>query len=502
MKLSELFTEAKLPYPLPYGEIEIKNVVCDSRRVEEGSLFVCIKGLHGDGHDYEDEAVSAGAVAIVAEQVREACVGGAAVRIVLDNTRRVAALLLSAFWGNPAKRMKIVGVTGTNGKTSVASLLCEVLRTSGVRCALLGTVRAEDAEGRILSSATGMTTPDPEELYPLLAKMRESGAEVVVMEVSSHSLALCKVDAIPFEMGIFTNLSRDHLDFHGTMKEYFRAKLRLFSLCRRSVVCIDSEAGRELATYLKQNHRPFVTCSEHGIGDYCALDGRNEGFRGVSFVLRTPKGDFSLQSALLGKFAAVNSLVAATAALELGSSPAAVTTALKRTDGVSGRLELVATPNVTAPSVLIDYAHTPDALEGLLLGVRELREAGGRTILVFGCGGERDRGKRREMGMIASRLADLTVVTSDNCRGEDRDAILRDILRGINKEKPYLLIPDRKDAIAAALREARPCDLVILAGKGHETYDVGAGGKLPFDERKIVREALLRQENKDTTDEI
>lgn len=502
MKLSELFLGASLPYPPEYGNLEIEDIVTDSRRVRKGSLFVCIKGLHSDGHEYEDEAIRRGARVIVAEQVREACVGGAAARIVLENTRKSAALLCSAFWGNPSKKMKIVGVTGTNGKTSVASLLCEVLRASGIRCALLGTVSTEDATGRVLSYATGMTTPDPEILYPLLSRMAESGAEVVVMEVSSHALALHKVDAIRFEMGIFTNLTRDHLDFHGTMEEYFRAKKRLFSLCRRACVCVDSEAGRELTTYLKYIRCPFVTCSVTPKGDYCALNEKNGGTHGVSFVMRTPRGEFALGSALLGKFSLINSLTAATAALELGCSPTEIATALDRTNGVKGRMELVVTPNTTAPSVLIDYAHTPDALEGLLLSARELRPRGARTILVFGCGGERDRGKRKEMGMIASRLADLTVITSDNSRGEDPAEILGAILRGIDKEKPYLLIPDRKEAIFSAILAANQNDLVLLAGKGHETYEIDAEGKHPFDEREIVREAILLWENKNKTDEI
>ncbi len=500
MKLSELFLGAGLPFPPEDGDIEIEDIVSDSRLVHEGSLFLCLRGSHSDGHEYEDEAIRRGARVIVAERVRDACVGGAAVRIVLENTRKAAALLHSSFCGNPARNMNIVGVTGTGGKTSVASLLCEVLRTSGVKCGLIGTVCASDATGRVLSYATGMTTPDPEELYPLLRKIAESGAEVVVMEVSSHALALHKVDAIEFEMGVFTNLSRDHLDFHGTMEDYFEAKKRLFSLCRRACVCTDSEAGRELVRYLQNQGRPFVTCSVTNKGDYCALHEKNCGLCGVSFVMRTPKGDFSLKSTLLGKFATINSLMAATVALELGCSGTDVDTALQRTKGVCGRMELAVTPNTAAPTVLIDYAHTPDELEGLLHGARELRQSGGRVILVFGCGGERDRGKRREMGILASRLSDLVVITSDNSRGEDRNTILCEILRGIDKEKPYLVIPDRREAILAAVLTAKPKDLVVLAGKGHETYEIDARGKHPFDERTIVREALLLRENKTTMD--
>ena len=238
------------------------------------------------------------------------------------------------------------------------------------------------------------------------------------------------------------------------------------------------------------------------MGDYCALMARSNGFDGVSFLMRTPRGELATKSALLGKFALINSLVAAAASLELGCSLSALASTLARTKGVRGRMELAVPPYTAAPSVLIDYAHTPDALEGLLLGARELRPAGGRVILVFGCGGDRDRGKRREMGLIASRLADLTVVTSDNSRGEDRDAILREILRGIDKEKPYLLISDRKEAILTAILTATPEDVVVLAGKGHETYEIDAEGKRPFDERLIVREALHLRKDKRRTEEI
>lgn len=500
MKLSELFRGASLPYPPEYGDIEIESIVSDSRCVTEGSLFLCLSGLRTDGHEYEDEAIRRGARVIVAERVRDACVGGAAVRIVLENTRKASALLHSAFYGNPANKMKIVGVTGTNGKTSVASLLCEVLRTAGVKCALLGTVSAEDASGRTLSYATGMTTPDPEVLYPMLSEMAESGAEVVVMEVSSHALALHKVDAIRFEMGIFTNLTRDHLDFHRSMEEYFEAKKRLFSLCRRACVCIDSSAGRELCAFLKTIGCPFVTCSVTPMGDYCALDEQRLGFDGVNFVWRTPVGEFALSSALCGTFATINSLMAAAVAREFGISPDAVALALKQTKGVRGRMETAVSPNAAAPTVLIDYAHTPDALERLLFSARELRPSGGRIFLVFGCGGERDRTKRREMAAIASRLADFVIVTSDNSRGEDPEQIFCDILRGIDKEKPYLVLRDRRNAICEAILTARVRDLVVLAGKGHEIYEIDAEGKHPFDERVIVREALLLWKDKSTDD--
>ena len=499
MKLSELFGKAELDYSPELGEIELSNIVTDSKKVTEGSLLLCIKGLHTDGHEFVKEAIQSGAKVIVTEQVREACVGGAAAQIVLKNTRKAAALLYNAWYGNPTKKLKIIGVTGTNGKTSVCTLLREIFEAAGYRCGIIGTVCCSSADGRDLSRSSkeglaNMTTPDPDALYAMLAEMAADGVEVVFMEVSSHSLALHKVDAIWFDTAVFTNLTRDHLDFHGEMEAYFEAKKRLFSMCRQAVVCVDDPFGRRL---INEISCPAVTCST-AEGDYCALILEQKGLEGFRIQIEDLQTAFKMDLPLVGEFSVKNALCAVAVAREYGVPWDVIGDALQRTKGVRGRMERVA---LTPPSwfgVLIDYAHTPDALENLLRSVRAFRRTGEKIILVFGCGGERDRGKRKEMAILASRLADRIVVTSDNSRGEDPEQIFSDILKGIDKEKDYIVIRDRKDAIAYAMETARRGDVILLAGKGHETYEINGSGRHALDEREIVRtvwERLWRQQN-------
>ena len=493
MRLSELFGRAGLEYPPELGGLDVTKIVTDSRQVTPGCLFLCIKGLHSDGHGYVNDAIKAGAAVIVAEQVRDACVGGAAAYIMLENTRRVAALLYNAWYGDPVSKLKIIGVTGTNGKTSVCFLLTELFRAAGYRCGLVGTVCCQSADGRALppqnaDSLANMTTPDPEELYRLLAVMAQDGAEYVFMEVTSHALALCKADAILFDTAVFTNLTQDHLDFHQTMEEYFSAKRRLFDRCRRAVINTDDEAGRRLWAQVRC---PAVTCSVTE-GDYCALDRESRGIDGSVYRLKAPKGEIPIVLGIPGGFSVMNSLEATAVALEYGISPATVQRVLQSTGGVTGRMERLPTDG-TPLSVLIDYAHTPDALEKLLRSVWEFRRPTERIVLLFGCGGDRDRSKRKEMAQIASRFSDFVIVTSDNSRSESPEQIFSDIMKGLDKEKPYAVIRDRRGAIQFAVLHARPGDILILAGKGHETYEIDAQGRHPFDERRIVREALARR---------
>lgn len=493
MKVSELFGRAELPYPPALGDLELTNIVTDSRKATDGSLFLCIEGQSADGHGHWEEAIRAGARMIVTERVRDTCVGGAAAQIVLENTRKASALLYHAWYGRPCDRLKIIGVTGTNGKTSVATLLSELLTEGGHPCGLIGTVCAKTAGGRVLSAASGMTTPAPEALYAMLAEMAAEGDEFVVMEVSSHALEQYRVDAISFEAALFTNLSRDHLDFHGTLSHYFEQKKRLFSLCRRAFVCVDDAAGRELARELTERKLPVLTCSVRD-GDFFAHEIVSRGLEGSRFGVRTPRGELALSTGALGDVSVINSLMAAAVALEYGVSEACIARVLSAWRGVVGRMETVPSARPDDPRVLIDYAHTPDALEKLLRGVRGMRGERERIVLVFGCGGDRDRGKRKEMARIASRLSDEVIITSDNSRTESPTQIFEDILRGIDKEKPYRLIPDRREAILRAVTEARDGDWILLAGKGHETYEICADGRHEFDERAIAREAFRLRE--------
>ncbi len=486
MKLSELFGRAELAYPPEMGDIEIEDIASDSRRVRRGSLYICIRGLHVDGHEKIGEAIKNGAAVIVAEPVRDVFVGGAAA-IYVENTRSVMARLYHAWYDKPADRLTVVGVTGTNGKTSVTWMLSRLFTALGYRCGLIGTVACESA-GRLLDSRSAnalanMTTPDPEVLYALLAEMVRDGVTHVFMEVTSHALALGKCDAIRFDTAVFTNLTQDHLDFHGSMEEYFRAKEKLFSMCRRAVICTDDEAGK----LLYEKSKPYaVSCSLCGAADYTATNIENYGSDGCRYEWQTPWGSFPLFVPLAGKFSVINSMEAAAVACEYGITADRISFALQKMEAVPGRMERVITSCATDRCILIDYAHTPDALEKLL---QSLSRNGGRIILLFGCGGERDRTKRREMAHVASRLADFVIVTSDNSRGEDPKQIFDDILRGIDKEKPHVLIPDRREAIRYAIAESRPRDTVVLAGKGHEKYEISADGRRPFDERVIAEEA-------------
>lgn len=487
MKLSELFGRAELAYPPEMGDIEIEDIVSDSRRVRKGSLFVCIKGLCVDGHDKIGEAITKGATVIVAEPVRDVFVGGAAA-IYVENTRSVLARLYHAWYGNPTDRMTVVGITGTNGKTSVAWMLSRLFTALGFRCGLIGTVRCESA-GRVLdahssNALANMTTPDPEVLYALLAEMVRDGVTHVFMEVTSHALALGKCDAIAFDTAVFTNLTQDHLDFHGSMENYFRAKEKLFFMCRRAVVCIDDEAGKRLYQKTKEI---AVSCSQKEIADHMATNTNTDGSDGCRYVWQTPQGSFPLFVPLAGSFSIINSLEAAAVACNFGIPADRISLALSNIEPVPGRMERVTTEADHGIEVLIDYAHTPDALEKLLQSIDRRR---GRVTLVFGCGGERDRSKRHEMAQVASRLADLAIVTSDNSRSEPPEQIFCDIMRGIDKERAHVLIPDRREAIRYAIANAKRGDVVVLAGKGHETYEITAEGRRFFDERAIAKEAL------------
>ena len=498
MLLYELFGRAGIFCPENAENIEIRNIVTDSRQVTEDSLFICIKGLKTDGHEYINQALEKGAAVIVAESVRDECVGGAAAIILHENTRKVAALLYNAFYGNPAEKLKIIGITGTNGKTSTATLLYEIFKEANIPTGLIGTVCRLTADGRALSpqndpTRANMTTPDPDELYRLLSEMAEDGVEYVIMEVSSHSLALHKVDGIEFDLAVFTNLTRDHLDFHKTVNEYYKAKRRLFDMSRRALINVGGEFGKRLDA---ECPCPFFTCSVTD-GDFCALDVQRRGVGGSSYIHKGPYGELQINTPICGDTAIENTLMAASVAQMYGIDGEIIKKAISKAQGAKGRMERVDI-DTDEFTVIIDYAHTPDALERLLLSVREIKPRKGSITLLFGCGGERDRGKRRLMGAIASRLADRVTVTADNSRGEETQAIIKDILKGIDKEKPFSVEPDRRRAIKIAVAEARDGDVILLAGKGHEKYEINAEGIIPFDETEIVKEAFAeRQRGKD-----
>ena len=495
MRLYSLLASAGLECPSGAYDIEVTEIVTDSRKITSGCMFICIRGQHFDGHDCIDNASEAGASVIVAELVRDGCVGGAAI-VKVENTRRAAALLYNAWYGRPTDKLKLIGVTGTNGKTTVSFMIQKLLSAAGYGCGVIGTLGAygkglERIDSPDPTSLANMTTPDPGELFKYLGRIAEGGAEFAVMEVSSHALAMGRTEGIFFHTAVFTNLTRDHLDLHGTMEEYFNTKKRLFSNCERAVINIDDTYGRKI--YENAPRGSFFSCSREGDGDFCAFGENIKDPDGAEFTLRYPGGEKKIKMMIPGGFAVINGLQAFAAAfgcIDDKAKASLLVGALSEFPGVCGRLERI--ENGVGLNIFVDYAHTPDALSGLLRTVRGFLEPAGRIILVFGCGGRRDTGKRREMGRIATSLADLTVITSDNSRDEDERVIFSQILRGVDKEKPHILIPSRKEAIGYAIRAARWGDAVILAGKGHERYEIDKWGKHPFDERQIVTEAIKK----------
>lgn len=487
MRIAELFERAGLEYPQSMADMEIKEIVTDSRRASENSLFICICGGKYDGHGYVGDAIKKGTKVIVAEHVCDDGVGGAAT-IYVENTRRAAALLYSSWYHDPAKDMTLVAVTGTNGKTSVSFLLREIFEFVGYRCGLIGTLSSFSCGENIRQASddplSNMTTPDPSELYRELAVMRDDGVEFVFIEATSHALALSKLDALRFDTAIFTNLTQDHLDFHGDMEGYFASKSRLFDMCDRALINIDDKwAGRLIEGAACQS---IYTASIKQNADFRAESIKSLGIDGSEYSLYSKGCEGNLKIRLIGDFFALNSLLAASVALLYGVPIEMVASALALIDGIDGRMERVKTDSGAA--IFIDYAHTPDALERMLRALKSAKGNKGRLILVFGCGGDRDRTKRAEMARIASRLADVIVITSDNSRSEDPNRIFSDILRGIDKEKEYNVIEDRRAAIEYAMAISRTGDVIALAGKGHERYEIDRFGRHPFDERQIVKE--------------
>lgn len=485
---------AKFPNAKLLGDdVEVSDITHDSRKVKPGSLFVCLRGLKVDGHDFAPDALKRGAVAIVAE--REVQTDGKPLVLVPD-TREALGWLCHRFFGEPTKSLKVIGVTGTNGKTTTTHLIAHLLNSEFGKgsevAAVMGTVGVK-WQGQTWE--LDQTTPDAPELVRWLAELRDDGARFVVMEVSSHALAQKRSDGILFDAAVFTNLSRDHLDFHGDFENYFAAKARLFTeyaeIALRNgkpfhaFINADDLYGQRLMAMCPA---PKTTYGFSETADYRAVD-LNLSPTGTQFtvVLRSPSPvSYPLSLRLVGRFNVANALAAIAVALHFGVSWETVARALPEFKAPPGRLEIV---DEGQPfTVAVDYAHTPDALEKVLLTVRELTK--GRVIVVFGCGGDRDPTKRPEMGRIATELADYTVITSDNPRTEDPLKIISEIVKGVKEGSAHHVEPDRRKAIFHAIFEAQPGDFVLIAGKGHETYQIVGTQKLPFDDREVAREAL------------
>jgi UDP-N-acetylmuramoyl-L-alanyl-D-glutamate--2,6-diaminopimelate ligase len=469
-------------------ELEICGLDYDSRQIDQGFLFVAIPGFKTDGHNYIDAALGRGAVALVVERGVSAPQGVVVVKV--PDTRLALAQLAASYYGNPSTKMRLIGITGTNGKTTTSYLIEEILQRQGYRTGLLGTI-SNRIGGKEFS--VQHTTPESLELQKLLAQMVDVNSDYAVMEVSSHALALNRVEGCEFDVAVFTNLTQDHLDFHHCIEDYRNAKLSLFvnlgvkvskSGLKYAVVNVDDAEGNrfaastpvEVITYgIKQE--AMVTAKEIRITP-----------QGASFKGVLPSQEVNIKLNLTGRFSIYNALAALAVGWREGIELDQIRDALEAVPGVPGRFELVDCGQDFA--VIVDYAHTPDGLENVLSTAREV--ASGRVITVFGCGGDRDRTKRPLMGEVVARLSDYAVVTSDNPRTEDPLLIIEDILPGICKtgSKGYEVIPDRREAIQKAMQQAKAGDMVVIAGKGHETYQLVGSAVLDFDDRKVSREIL------------
>jgi UDP-N-acetylmuramoyl-L-alanyl-D-glutamate--2,6-diaminopimelate ligase len=466
----------------------VTGLTADSRRVEPGDCFVAVPGFKQDARRFIPEAARRGATLVVTEG--SAAPGTAVAQVIVPSARLALARLADAYHDHPSSALTVVGITGTNGKTTTSYLVEALLSAKGLTTGVIGTIRY--LLGRETRPA-GQTTPESVELQAMLAEMRAAGVRGVAMEVSSHALALHRVDGIEFDVAVFTNLTQDHLDFHGSLEEYGRAKRRLFELLasgtkvtRTAVVNADDAAGARMVAGLDV---PVLTFGRAADARVRAVDFES-GPGGIRLTMATPRGRIALVSPLIGEHNVSNLLAAAATGLALGLPPETIAGALGGVRGVPGRFEQVEAGQPFL--VVVDYAHTPDALERVLATARKLTR--GRLAAVFGCGGDRDRTKRPLMGEIAARLADRVWVTSDNPRSERPAAIIDEILvgvrRAITEGARWATEPDRRRAIAAALEWAREGDTVVIAGKGHETYQVIGAEVLDFDDRDVARQLL------------
>jgi len=500
MKLKDLIKGIEIQAFKGEPEIEVYRISYDSRKTKKGDLFVCISGSKDDGHNYIQQARDRGVVAFLVS--REVSVGAKEAVVVVSEPRLVMGKLASRLAGEPSEKMEVIGVTGTNGKTTVSYLIESISQAEGKECGVIGTINYRWKGNQLIASNT---TPESVEIIELLKQMANSGVKRVAMEISSHALDQKRVGGIRLRAGIFTNLSWEHLDYHKDMEDYFQAKAKLFSevLAGKwtssridfepiSVINLDDDYGRRL--FEKAVGRKIG----YGINNSKALyQGKiiEASWQGIKLQVNSPRGEFQLDSALPGKINAYNILSASSLLLELGASPEKVIEGVASLKQIPGRMERI--ENDRGFWALVDYAHTPDALENTLRIVQELKI--NRLILVFGCGGDRDRAKRPRMGEIGAREADLVIITSDNPRSEEPIKIIDEIEAGVKKigikklnqrsgkEKGYLLEPNRSKAIELALESAEKGDCVLIAGKGHEDYQIIGSEKIHLDDREEVR---------------
>ena len=485
MRLSEILNGIQDLKAKGNIDIDIKNISCNSKKVTQDTLFVAIKGYDVDGHDYINDAIANGATAIMLEdinKIRNIILPDNVTFIVTKDSRYSLAISACNFYGNPSRKFKLIGVTGTEGKTTTTYMIKTLLEAQGKKVGLIGTI--ENYIGEDSLGESERTTPESLDLQRMFAQMVEQKVEYVVMEVSSQALKLNRVAGIKFDVGVFTNFSKDHISAkeHSDMEDYFNSKMKLFENCNIGFVNIDDFRGARVKREAKCQVKTY------GIDNGCDLLAKDITITniGVDFKAKISDKNERIKVDIPGRFSVYNSLAAISVALYYGCSPEIIKTALENIK-IPGRSELV--PNKKELSIMIDYAHSPESLENILQAVKTYTK--GRVIVVFGCGGDRDSSKRPIMGEIAGRIADYSIVTSDNPRTEDPEAIVKDIEAGISKTKgKYEVIVDRREAIEKAIKMANTKDIVILAGKGHEPYQEINKVKYSFDEREIVKEII------------
>jgi UDP-N-acetylmuramoyl-L-alanyl-D-glutamate--2,6-diaminopimelate ligase len=506
MKLGDLLIGLETRTTLPPGwrDREVRDIAHDSRKVKPGSLFVAVRGFHSDGHQFISQAIKKGASAIVAEKKVGPPVPADMPLLIVDDSRRALALLANAFFGHPSRRLKLIGITGTNGKTTTTHLVKSIIEAAGHTAGLIGTI--DYRVGDKVYPAPN-TTPESLELQRLLSEMVGLGASHCVMEVSSHALALNRIEGCEFAVAGFTNLTQDHLDFHKNMDAYFQAKLRLFTGLTPeawAVVNSDDERGVEI---VRKTRARVITTGYGELANVRPLGTIRHSMNGLMFDAASPAGTIPVESSLVGRYNIYNILTAIGIGAALGIGADMIASGIRKMKAVPGRMEQV---DEGQPfGVVVDYAHTEDALVRLLESVREV--TAGRVITVFGCGGDRDKTKRPRMGAAAIAGSDIVIITSDNPRTEDPLSIIRDIElgladRGVKKSakdttkqvppgmKPYYVIPGRHEAVAVAIGLAKPGDVVVLAGKGHEDYQIIGEKKMHFDDREVAREEIRKKQ--------
>jgi UDP-N-acetylmuramoyl-L-alanyl-D-glutamate--2,6-diaminopimelate ligase len=460
------------------SEIEINKIQYDSRKLSQNDLFVCIEGYNTDGHNYIKSALKSGAVAVICTKVPEDLPECTVIKV--KESRKVLALIAANYYEHPEKKLKLIGITGTNGKTTSSYMIKKILESRGEKVGLIGTIANYIGDEKLEANRT---TPESLELFQLFNQMLEKNVTYCVMEVSSHSLYLNRVYGIQFNEGIFTNLTQDHLDFHKTFENYYNAKLILFKNSKNAIINMDDKYGNKVYDDLENNKITY------GINENVDLKAKNIKLhsRGIKFDMYYLTEHVHINLNIPGRYNIYNALGSAAACLLEGLTMDQIKIGLEALKAVSGRCEAFESDLNLGFDIIIDYAHTPDALENILDTAREF--TGNRLISVFGCGGDRDGSKRHIMGEVATRISDVAIVTSDNPRSEEPSKIIEEILNGIEKDN-YITIENRKEAIKKAISIAKKGDVIVIAGKGHEDYQVLKEGKIHFDEREIVAEIL------------